>query len=150
MSIVLSKEFVYPVAAVVSTFYLIAWQTVKVSGARKRAQVPYPYLYAEKADASARKEAMVFNCTQRAHQNTLEVYPVIVAATLIGGLQYPVVSAGLCGAWVMNRILYTVGYSTGDPAKRISRIGSLFGLAGLGGSLVTATVSVATLLKQVL
>ncbi|OJT04476.1 hypothetical protein TRAPUB_4746 [Trametes pubescens] len=63
--IVLPKEFAYPAAAVVSTFYLLLWQSIRVGGARKRAGIAYPQVYAEKAEAAEKKEAHVFNCTQR-------------------------------------------------------------------------------------
>lgn len=52
-----------------------------------------------------------------AHQNTLEWLPQVIASTLIVGLKYPVYSASLCGLWIVSRFLYTVGYSTGVPAK---------------------------------
>ena len=60
-----------------------------------------------------------------AHQNTLEDLPIIVANTLIGGVTHPVVAAALCGTWVFSRILYTIGYSTGDPAKVRTRFATL-------------------------
>ncbi|KAF7795552.1 hypothetical protein EIP86_006714 [Pleurotus ostreatoroseus] len=65
LSINIPKEYGYTVAAVASTFCLTFFQTVKVGRARKAAKIPYPQLYAEKAQADASKEAMVFNCTQR-------------------------------------------------------------------------------------
>lgn len=40
-----------------------------------------------------------------------------MGSTLIAGLLYPVTAAALCGTWVFARILYTIGYSTGDPEK---------------------------------
>ena len=52
-----------------------------------------------------------------AHQNTLEVAPIIIGSTLIAGLAHPVAAAALCGTWAVSRILYTIGYSTGDPKK---------------------------------
>lgn len=35
-------RFAYPAAAVVSTFYLLSWQTLKVGRARKQAKIDYP------------------------------------------------------------------------------------------------------------
>ena len=74
-------------------------------------------MYAETAQAAVDPKAMAFNCTQRAHQNTLEVLPMVISGTLITGLTYPVAAASLCAAWVASRIVYTIGYSTGNPLK---------------------------------
>ncbi|KAI0756369.1 Alpha/Beta hydrolase protein [Daedaleopsis nitida] len=115
--IILTKEFAYPVTAAVSTFYLLFWQAMKVSYVRHQAKITYPQLYAERAEAEASLAARVFNCMQRAHQNTLEQIPVILSGTLIGGMTYPIAAAALCGTWVFTRVLYTIGYSTGDPEK---------------------------------
>ncbi|KAI0800702.1 membrane-associated proteins in eicosanoid and glutathione metabolism [Fomes fomentarius] len=146
--VVLSKEFAYPAAAVVSTFYLLFWQTLKVSHARKQAKVDYPQVYAEKAEAASNKNAYIFNCTQRAHQNTLEVLPVVIGSTLISGVTLPKTAAAICGTWVFFRVLYTIGYSTGDPKKR-----NLAGAAGVNilallGLIGTATYSVVSLISS--
>ncbi|KAI1793165.1 membrane-associated proteins in eicosanoid and glutathione metabolism [Ganoderma leucocontextum] len=145
--IVLPKEFAYPAAAVVSTFWLLAWQTVRVSRARREAKVDYPQVYAEKAEATANLAALKFNCTQRAHQNTLEVLPVILTGTLVTGLQYPVIAASLCGVWSFSRIFYTLGYSTGDPKKRLMGGNTLFGTLGLLGLLVGSTATVVSFIR---
>lgn len=52
-----------------------------------------------------------------AHQNTLEWLPQVIASTLVVGLKYPVYAATLCGVWTTARFVYTIGYSTGVPAK---------------------------------
>ncbi|CDO73068.1 hypothetical protein BN946_scf185007.g122 [Trametes cinnabarina] len=128
--LILPKEYAYPAATVVSTFYLLFWQAFRVGKARKRAGIEYPQVYADKAEAAAKKEAYVFNCTQRAHQNTLEVIPIVIGSTLIAGLSYPIAAAALCGTWTLTRILYTIGYSSGDPKKR-----------NLGGAAVLSSLS---------
>ncbi|KAJ3555876.1 hypothetical protein NM688_g2337 [Phlebia brevispora] len=117
-AIVIPEKYGYTVAAVAGTFWLTFYQMLRVARARKAAKIPYPQLYAEKAEAEASKEAHVFNCTQRAHQNTLEWLPQVLTSTLIVGLKYPVYAASLCGVWTAARFIYTIGYSTGDPAKR--------------------------------
>jgi hypothetical protein len=33
------------------------------------------------------------------------------------GLQLPYIAAGLCGTFVFGRVMYTAGYSSGDPKK---------------------------------
>ncbi|KAI0756331.1 membrane-associated proteins in eicosanoid and glutathione metabolism [Daedaleopsis nitida] len=146
--IVLPQEYAYPVTAVVSTFYLLFWQTFKVGTARRKAKIEYPQVYAEKAEAAASQEAAIFNCTQRAHQNTLEVLPIIVGGTLIAGLTYPVAAASLCGAWVTARILYTIGYSTGNPKKRNLFGSAVIGTFSVAGLVGTATASAIALVRK--
>ena len=43
--------------------------------------------------------------------------PVVLAGTLISGLKYPIATAALGGLWFVSRIVYTIGYTTGDPKK---------------------------------
>ncbi|KAI0937214.1 hypothetical protein AcV5_005165 [Taiwanofungus camphoratus] len=113
----LPKQFIYPAAAIVSSFWLTAYQTVNVGRKRRAADIKFPQLYAEKAEAEASREANIFNCAQRAHQSTLEYLPVIITSTLITSLRHPVLAASLCGAWTTARFFYTIGYTTGDPDK---------------------------------
>lgn len=41
----------------------------------------------------------------------------MITSTLIVGLKYPYLAAGVCGVWTLARVVYTIGYSTGDPKK---------------------------------
>ncbi|OCH96439.1 membrane-associated proteins in eicosanoid and glutathione metabolism [Obba rivulosa] len=125
-AIIIPRDYVYPVATVTSVFWLTTWQMIKVGRARKAANIPYPQVYADKAEAAASPQAQVFNCAQRAHQNTLENLPTVLFSTLILGLKHPVYAASLCGVWTVFRVFYTIGYSTGDPKKR-----NLFGSAAV-------------------
>nr|CAB3263824.1 microsomal glutathione S-transferase 3-like [Phallusia mammillata] len=102
--------------AVVNHFYL----AFQVGKARKKYNVPYPALYS--------KESNIFNCIQRAHQNTLEGHPIFFVALLLVGIVYPKFAAA-CGAfYITSRFFYAWGYYTGDPKKRIN---SQIGLLGL-------------------
>ncbi|KAI0639978.1 membrane-associated proteins in eicosanoid and glutathione metabolism [Trametes polyzona] len=145
--IVLPKEFAYPAAAAVSTFYLLVWQSIRVGAARKRAGIDYPQVYAEQAQVAAKKEAYVFNCTQRAHQNTLEVVPIVIGSTLIAGLTYPIAAASLCGSWLLSRIVYSIGYSTGDPKKRNIGGAAVIGSLSMIGLIGTSTAAVVSLIR---
>ena len=60
---------------------------------------------------------MKFNCAQRAHHNTLEVMPHTLFTLLFSGLRYPGAATALGAVWLFGRIVYTMGYATGDPAK---------------------------------
>merc|ERR1711939_61737 len=53
--------------------------------------------------------------------------------------QYPRVAAGACAAYVLGRVLYTVGYTSGDPKKRnIGILGSFAFMTLVGSSLYTS------------
>ncbi|KXN88731.1 Microsomal glutathione S-transferase 3 [Leucoagaricus sp. SymC.cos] len=127
-------SFRYVGAALVSTVWVLMGQGFAVSRYRKRAKIDYPQPYAEDAQVKANRDALLFNCAQRAHANTLENIPIIWATTVIVGLHMPVLAASVCGLWSLSRISYTFGYLTGDPKKRST---PLYG-AGALGSLVYA------------
>ncbi|KAI0962426.1 hypothetical protein AcV7_001270 [Taiwanofungus camphoratus] len=146
----LPKQFIYPAAAIVSSFWLTAYQTVNVGRKRRAADIKFPQLYAEKAEAEASREANIFNCAQRAHQSTLEYLPVIITSTLITSLRHPVLAASLCGAWTTARFFYTIGYTTGDPDKRNFMGGVVVMQLGWVGLILGSTWSVSQLLCDAL
>lgn len=90
----------------------------------------YPKMYEDAEDS-------LFNCYQRAHQNTLEGYPAFLALLTIAGLAYPITASAFGMLWVAGRIVYSLGYYTGEPAKRNRGAFHNFGLWGL---LVTSIV----------
>ncbi|KAI0796320.1 membrane-associated proteins in eicosanoid and glutathione metabolism [Irpex lacteus] len=128
----------YVIASVVSTFYVTLWQSWKVGHARLQAKIEYPQEYAEQAVASESKDAQIFNCTQRAHQHTLEWLPQLYISALVVGLRHPILAASAVIFWSVGRVLFTLGYSTGDPKKRkgpvvfLSTNGVVFGMVILG------------------
>ena len=61
--------------ALIFNMLMIGQLGFNVGRARKKYNVKYPNLYAivsENADEKDKKQANMFNCIQRAHQNTLE------------------------------------------------------------------------------
>jgi len=120
VTVTLPNNYQYVGAALFSTVWLLAGQAHLVGKYRKRASIQYPQLYAEKAEAAASKDAHLFNCAQRAHQNTLENIPMVFASTIITGIHFPTYAASACALWTLSRIFYTRGYVTGDPKKRVS------------------------------
>ncbi|XP_077540333.1 glutathione S-transferase 3, mitochondrial-like isoform X1 [Haemaphysalis longicornis] len=61
---------------------------------------------------------IVFNCIQRSHQHFLEYYPQTLMILLLSGFEYPKVAAGAGVVYLAGRIVYAIGYSTGDLNKR--------------------------------
>merc|ERR1712184_104627 len=87
------------------------WKMMRIGGMRKKLGIKYPVMYS--------KEHPIFNCYQRAHQNTLEFIPYFFPALFFAGLKYPVASAACGAAFALGRIIYALGYSTGNPDKRV-------------------------------
>ncbi|KAB2611912.1 microsomal glutathione S-transferase 3-like [Pyrus ussuriensis x Pyrus communis] len=127
----LPKEYGYVILAVVLYTFLNFWMAAQVGRARKRYKVPYPTMYASESES---KDAKVFNCVQRGHQNSLEMMPMFFVLLVLGGLKHPCISAALGFLFTFTRYFYFKGYATGDPMKRlaIGKYGflAIFGLIG--------------------
>ncbi|CAO3648076.1 unnamed protein product [Mucor hiemalis] len=144
-AIVIPSEYGYVLGtAVISALYVFSLG-IKVGGARRAAKVPYPYVYAEKSEAEKDPKKNIFNCAQRAHQNTLEILPIYNTLLLVGGLKYPEISSAAGALFLLGRIVYTSGYVTGDPAKRTR---GAFGYLGLIALLGTSASTIYSLLKN--
>ncbi|KAF9039330.1 hypothetical protein BJ165DRAFT_1407528 [Panaeolus papilionaceus] len=118
MAITLPENFEYVGASLLFTVFVLLGQNRVVAKRRKAAGIEYPQMYAEKKEMEATEAALLFNCAQRAHQNTLEHVPIIFTTAIIAGAQFPLLAA--CNATLFNigRISYTRGYLSGDPQKR--------------------------------
>ncbi|KAG9093239.1 hypothetical protein FS749_014802 [Ceratobasidium sp. UAMH 11750] len=136
-TITLPESYGYVALAAMSTGFLTLWQTTFVTKARKKSGVKYPQMYAEQAQVDKDPEALKLNCAQRAHQNTLESLPQVLFSLAFLGLRRPILAASLGAGWTFGRILYTLGYNTGDPSKRNSRGGILSSVTGLALMLST-------------
>ncbi|XP_045596758.1 glutathione S-transferase 3, mitochondrial-like [Procambarus clarkii] len=120
VSIEVPAEYGYCVLVAVFSIFMLVWKSAKVGGARKKFKVEYPTMYHKTNDH--------FNCYQRAHQNTLENYPQFLFLLLLGGLYNPIVSATGGAVWCIGRIVYALGYYTGDPKNRVKGSFAYFGL----------------------
>ncbi|XP_041354102.1 microsomal glutathione S-transferase 3-like [Gigantopelta aegis] len=87
-----------------------------------------------------------FNCVQRAHQNTLEGYPIFLVLLLVAGTCFPKISAVSGIIWILGRIVYAQGYYTGDPSKRVR---GAFGYIGLLTLLVCSVLTALDLLQLI-
>lgn len=89
--------------------------TFQVVRARKKYGVNYPALYAPPGHKHEEK----FNCIQRAHQNTLESWSMVMFTMFAVGLVYPVAAAVSGFMWVLGRFVYGFGYALGNPSYRM-------------------------------
>ena len=124
----LPKDFSYVIFCIVYTIIMNIYLSIQVGKARKQYKVDYPAMYSDKSQ--------IFNCIQRAHQNTLEQLPLFLVTLIIVGVPFPRFSA-LCGAvFVTSRFSYAWGYYTGDPKKRLNGEYGFAGMLGLLGGLI--------------
>lgn len=130
----------------VAYVFLNLWMGFQVGKARRNYKVFYPTMYAIESE---NKDAKLFNCVQRGHQNSLEWMPVFFVILLLGGLQHPTIAAGLGGIYIVARFFYFKGYATGVPDNRL-KIGGLNYLALLGLIICTASFGINLLIREML
>nr|APH81358.1 microsomal GST 3 [Tigriopus kingsejongensis] len=121
-------EYGYVILVGAASSAMVMWKAIRVGQARKKHEVKYPVMYSSENGGDN-----VFNCVQRAHQNTLEVYPQFLFFLATGGLSCPKFCAGAGLLWILGRIVYGLGYSTGKPEKRVQGAFGYLGYFGLFG-----------------
>ncbi|KAF2363001.1 Membrane-associated eicosanoid/glutathione metabolism (MAPEG) protein [Trinorchestia longiramus] len=105
------ESFGYCVIMAAMSVFLLMWMGKQVGNLRKKTGIKYPAMYSDKNN--------LFNCYQRAHQNTLEFYPTFLCLLVLGGLYDGCMSSLAGGVWIASRIMYALGYYSGDPSKRL-------------------------------
>ncbi|AWP16762.1 Microsomal glutathione S-transferase 3 isoform 2 [Scophthalmus maximus] len=120
---VLPPNFGYVIFTYLYSWVMLGYLAVKVGAARKKYDVKYPTMYSDKEQT--------FNCIQRAHQNTLEVYTQWLVFLTIAALVYPLSASVLGAIWVTSRLSYAWGYYTGDPSKRMKGAYGYIGYFGV-------------------
>ncbi|RVW61051.1 Microsomal glutathione S-transferase 3 [Vitis vinifera] len=118
----LPREYGYVVLVLVFYCFLNFFMAISVGKARKKYKVSFPNLYALESE---NKDAKLFNCVQRGHQNSLEMMPVFFVLMILGGIGYPLTCAALGSLYIVSRYFYFTGYSTGNPENRL-KIGFVF------------------------
>jgi len=137
------KEYGYVLLTAGASYLVSVWHGMRVSPYRRAAGVAYPNTFAsQEAIAAAtpeKKQALyLFNCSQRAHYNFIENYPIALTGMLLSGLRYPVAAAALGGVWLVSRIAYAVGYTSKSEKNVAGKgrynppFGGLFWLCQLG------------------
>jgi len=119
----ISPDYGYVILVAVLGWIFLQYLAMKVMKARKKYEVKYPALYSDKSNE--------FNCIQRAHQNTLEIWPQFLIFLFLAGLQAPRMSAVFGLIFLTGRFMYAQGYYTFDPSKRNRGAISYIGFFGL-------------------
>ncbi|CAO3629638.1 unnamed protein product [Cunninghamella blakesleeana] len=140
-SITIPQEYRYVLAASAVSVFQLFFMGAQVGRARSKAKVPYPYVYAERAEAEKDDLKNKFNCTQRIHQNSLELFPPFIVSLLIGGLKHPLLSSTAAAVYILGRFVYAINYSTGEPQKRVRGAFAYFGLLTLFGTSISTIIS---------
>ncbi|WOG84416.1 hypothetical protein DCAR_0103599 [Daucus carota subsp. sativus] len=114
---VLPREYGYVALILGFAGILNFWMSFQVNFARKKYDVQLPTMYALESE---NKNAKLFNCVQRGHQNSLEYLPMFFIFMTVGGIKHPIIAALLGCIYVVARYFYFIGYSTGDPKNRLT------------------------------
>jgi glutathione S-transferase len=119
----------------------------QVMKGREKYGVGYPNCY---ATPGFHKEADAFNRLQRGHHNFLEQLPIVLLASLVGGLKHPK-AVSVCGVLhCVGSILYQAGYADTSLDVKHARYkkGGVLKHVGIVGILVACGKLVFDLMKK--
>ncbi|KAH7309430.1 glutathione S-transferase-like protein [Stachybotrys elegans] len=119
LTIEVPSQYGLVLVAASSTFFLNLWHILLTSSARKASGIKYPVAYASKEEADKDKNALLFNCAQRAHANFTEQLTPFLGELLIAGLRWPVPAAAMGLSWTLARTVYATSYARGGPQARV-------------------------------
>ncbi|RHZ88160.1 hypothetical protein Glove_26g258 [Diversispora epigaea] len=140
----ITREFGYVIITGIVSIFVTIYLGQSAVAARRKAGIPYPFMYATAEEAKNDHNKMVFNCYQRAHLNTMENYSQFLFALVIGGLKYPILSSIGGVICILGRLVYAWGYQTGDPSKRMRGRFGYIGIFILGGTSIASAISLLT------
>ncbi|KNC50618.1 microsomal glutathione S-transferase [Thecamonas trahens ATCC 50062] len=114
-------------------FHLLnGWLGACVNGARAAYDVPWPHAYAP----TDNKHKILFDSTQRAHQNTVEGAVPLLVSFLLASRSYPAIALLCFLTFIASRIPFALGYMSGIVSRKDSGVFGyplgkmpLFGLA---------------------
>eukprot|EP00300_Choanocystis_sp_HF-7_P041740 c8527_g1_i1.p1 GENE.c8527_g1_i1~~c8527_g1_i1.p1 ORF type:complete len:199 (-),score=38.66 c8527_g1_i1:81-590(-) len=113
-----SFHAITPLASFGSIVFLLGavnqWLAATVNHARITYDVAWPHLYAPESNPS--KHA--FDCVQRAHQAFLEGLIPAVPTFLVSAYAFPALTLVVGLSYVSGRILFALGYQSGDVKKK--------------------------------
>ncbi|RJE26261.1 Glutathione S-transferase [Aspergillus sclerotialis] len=143
VAIILPENYGPVIAVSLGAIPLLGWvHGTIVTSLRQPAKVPYPHSYATVEQCKSNAKAEQFNCAQRAHSNFLENAAQTMLFTLVAGLKYPQLAAGIGAGWLACRALFLYGYVySGKPQGKGRYLGGVFWL--LQGALWAMTLGVA-------
>ncbi|KFM26165.1 Microsomal glutathione S-transferase 3 [Auxenochlorella protothecoides] len=116
------------------------WMAIQVGMARRKYKVCYPTMYAKEDTPDAK----TFNCVQRAHQNTLEMISTFNTLLIVAGARYPIAASVAGLVYIVGRIVFFKGYSTGKADNRRRGAFNAFGLLALIGMVGRWGIELAT------
>ncbi|KAI8921458.1 hypothetical protein BC831DRAFT_515271 [Entophlyctis helioformis] len=143
-TITITREHAYPVGVAVASSLFVVYLSVRAGIARSKAKIPLPYMYAERAEAEKDPVKHVFNCTQRSHQNMLEMYPLFLVLLSVSSIRHPTYAAVAGLIFLAGRAVYSHNYSAGHPEARKRGGFFMIGALGLIGMAVSTAVSLIT------
>ncbi|GBN61459.1 Microsomal glutathione S-transferase 3, partial [Araneus ventricosus] len=105
LTIAIDEDYGYVIVVGVLSMLFGYGLGANVFFARKRFGIKYPAMYSD--------TNMQFNCMQRVHANYLEMFPTFLALLFCGGLAHPFYCAIAGIVYLLGRLVYSIGYSSG-------------------------------------